>query len=676
MAEFVCKECGATNPSNARFCVGCDAYLGWDSAPPTPSASAAPQGQSASPASATATTTEDTRAQPPQVDLATKEAVLEPDTGASVAMRVRNNSTIVDAYRIDAVNPPKWLTIEQPEIRLMPGENQSMAATFKIATGAFVEAQTVKVQVRVVSLRDTDKFADAEVMLTVPRYGPPVPIRTRPAVVRLVDETEGRFEVILDNSASNYARQVQLAGSDTEAVVKFQFSSPTIEVPAGRTATVGVGFAVPPLQGGETRPRQLTVTATEEENTTEATVTVNQERKQAAPLRLRLEPSVLRVRDCPVADLSLMIDNREGKQDQKLRLLGRDPEGAVRFSFATPEIVARAGQITKTRLSVAGAAPPPGGEVSRPFSVIALDGVNETEASGTFVEITSDPPIKRATLHLMPEMLRRRGGSGRYQFALENNDNSQWLTAQMYGSDPERVVRFTFSPARLDIPPGGSAWGWVGVSAPSPERGSELTRQLQIEASDGRDEVAASATFIQRSNDWIPIVRALLTLIGAVLVILGALTPWITNLPDYYVNDLTKLVQSTPGPNLPSPGIPITPPQSGTSAPTPSGQPHTGQAQNTDIVEKTQPATRVGLIVLAIMMAAGLFAKGGKLTMSSALLIVGGIVGYFVFLATNNAVKEAVSQVGGMGPPMYGAYLVAVGAIVGFVGGVLARFQT
>jgi hypothetical protein len=149
-------------------------------------------------------------------------------------------------------------------------------------------------------------------------------------------------------------------------------------------------------------------------------------------------------------------------------------------------------------------------------------------------------------------------------------------------------------------------------------------------------------------------------------------------LPDYYVNDLTKLVQSTPGPKLPAPSIPIRPPQSGTDAsvPTPSGQPQTGQAQNTDIVEKTQPATRVGLIGLAIMMAAGLFAKGGKVTMSSALVIMGGIVGYFVFLATNNAVKEAVSQMGGMGPPMYGAYLVAVGAIVGFVGGVLARFQS
>ena len=34
MAEFVCKECGAANPPDARFCGGCDAYLGWDTNPP------------------------------------------------------------------------------------------------------------------------------------------------------------------------------------------------------------------------------------------------------------------------------------------------------------------------------------------------------------------------------------------------------------------------------------------------------------------------------------------------------------------------------------------------------------------------------------------------------------------------------------------------------------------
>jgi hypothetical protein len=673
MAEYQCKKCGAANPPDARFCGGCDEYLGWDTAPPqAPPTAAAAQGGSAG--SAQPTATDDSRALAPHVDLAVSKAVLEPETGAEIEMRVRNNSTIVDAYRIDAVRAPKWLTIAQPEIRLMPGENQSMKATFGIVPDAFVVAQTIKVPLRICSLRDTSKFADAEVMLTVPQYGPPVTIRTRPAVVRLVDQTEGRIEVILDNTASNYPRRVQVAGSDTEDVVRFAFSSPMIEVPPGRNATVDVRFSVPPLQGGESRTRQLTITGTEEENTAEATVAVNQERKAAAPLRLRLEPSVLRVEDCPIADLTLLIDNREGRQQQTLRLEGRDPEGAVRFSFATPQMVVPAGKIAKTRLSVSAPAPRSGEEVSRPFSVIAADGVNESEASGTFVQITTELPIRLARLQIAPETLRRRNKStGQYRFAIENGDDSQWLTAQMFGSDPERVVRFSFSPDRVELPPGGSAWGWAGVSAPRPERGTAMTRQLQIGASDGYESVTTTGVFVHSSGDWIPIVRTVLTLIGAVLVLLGAFTPWMMMQPDYYVTQLPQIFSSDlaqrtlPGPNIVAPTQPSDTQTTDTvepAQPADTAKP----TQTATTIAQTQIAARATVIILAVLMAAGLLSRGGRLTMSSAMLVATAIIGYFVFVSM--ADKDV-----GTGGPMYGAVLVGAGAVIGFVGGLLARYQ-
>ena len=212
MAQYQCKKCGAANPPDARFCGGCDEYLGWDNAPPQAPPTAA-RHRVGRPAALSPPPPTTAARWLPNVDLAVSEAVLEPEIGAEIEMRVRNNSTIVDAYRIDAVRAPKWLTIAQPEIRLMPGENQSMKATFGIVPDAFVVAQTIKVPLRICSLRDTSKFADAEVMLTVPQYGPPVTIRTRPAVVRLVDQTEGRIEVILDNtgeqlSAPSAARRI------------------------------------------------------------------------------------------------------------------------------------------------------------------------------------------------------------------------------------------------------------------------------------------------------------------------------------------------------------------------------------------------------------------------------------------------------------------------------------
>jgi hypothetical protein len=67
-------------------------------------------------------------------------------------------------------------------------------------------------------------------------------------------------------------------------------------------------------------------------------------------------------------------------------------------------------------------------------------------------------------------------------------------------------------------------------------------------------------------------------------------------------------------------------------------------------------------------MAAGVLSRGGRLTMSSAMLVATAIIGYFVFVSM--ADKDV-----GTGGPMYGAVLVGAGAVIGFVGGLLARYQ-
>ena len=54
--------------------------------------------------------------------------------------------------------------------------------------------------------------------------------------------------------------------------------------------------------------------------------------------------------------------------------------------------------------------------------------------------------------------------------------------------------------------------------------------------------------------------------------------------------------------------------------------------------------------------------------MSSAMLVATAIIGYFVFVSM--ADKDV-----GTGGPMYGAVLVGAGAVIGFVGGLLARYQ-
>jgi hypothetical protein len=56
--------------------------------------------------------------------------------------------------------------------------------------------------------------------------------------------------------------------------------------------------------------------------------------------------------------------------------------------------------------------------------------------------------------------------------------------------------------------------------------GEEVTRPFVIFASDGRFEVQADGSIIQSSAERRPLARLLLTLFGALAMILGALLPW------------------------------------------------------------------------------------------------------------------------------------------------------
>jgi hypothetical protein len=627
MAEFTCKECGAANPPDAKFCGGCDTYLGWDTNPPPPETAVADTG-SAREKTASPATTDDSPAQAPRVDLPQPEADLPPDTGADLEMRIRNNSTIVDAYRIEPSWAPKWLTVTHPEIRLMPNESSNVTAHLAIAADTVVEAQTLTPRLRIYSLRDNSKSVEVTVKLTVPRYGPPLTIRARPPVVRLVDNTNGRVEVVLDNAASNYPRRAALSASDTEGVVQFRISPPTVVVPPGAQIRVNVDFTAPAIRDGENRVRQLTICAREDENTAETGVTVNQERLAAAPLRLRLEPSTLRVRDGDAAELTVVVDNRGQTPNRTVRLQGHDPERAVRFSFANSTIKVAAGQTTATKVRVSAPPPPAGREVSRTFSVVASYGADEAQASGTFVQTTSDIPIKIALIRLTPETLKRRDSAhGRFLMSIENRDTQQWLPVAVSGSDPERAVRFKFSPPQFSIPPSGLVFGWVHVRAPRASRRKEESRAITVTATDGNESISAQGTFAQSSSDLIPYIRFLITLIGAVLVVIGAIRPWTVAAPDFYLNDL---------PNI---------------------------ASATNPVEKTQPAVRLAVIVLAASMLLGAFGKGGKQTMTAASAIAVAMLGYFVYLSTQ-------VEIGG---PMYGAVLVVAGAVGGFLGALLAK---
>jgi hypothetical protein len=625
MPRVTCRNCGTANPVHARFCGNCDTSLGVE-IKPVPAA--LPRIREGASASGSIPVVNDNRAVPPRIDLDQSKAVLRPDVSVALQMRIRNSSTIVDAYSVMAESAPGWLTVGCPEVRLMPGESDYATVELGMLAGRFVEAQAITVRLRVYSLRDKAGFADVPVELTIPRYGRPVAIQTHPALLRLTDTTSVRVQVILDNAASNYARRLALTGFDSEGVVRCTFHPATALVPPGGKTAVDLDIAVPRVRDGEYRSRQLNISGVDDDGATSgAIITVNQERSTAPPVRISLEPSVLRIRDGETATVSVVVDNRGRTPNRTVHLKGEDPEGRVQFSFddTTVEVARNGTASTTVYLSVDQV--PKGAEVTRQFSVIAGHGADEVRASGTLVQSASDLPLKSAALRLTPETLHKRNSSkGRFRIAIENKDEFQWLNLALSGSDPEHLVHFDFSRTRYDIPPRGLAWGWIDVSAPRPERGKEVSREIEITARDRDESVSTRGTFIHSSADWVRYVRYVLTVLGAIVAIVGAFLPWTVAQNDYYPIDLALI-------------------------------------SSADIVAKTQPSARLVVIVLVVAMVIGIFGKSGKLTMLSSAVIAIGMFGYLIVLSTK-VITDG---------PMHGAILVVVGAVVGLVGGLLAR---
>jgi hypothetical protein len=651
MTEHVCNDCGAPNAIDARFCVGCDEYLGWGSAANRPG----PDHRAAAAATSTATST-GSPAQAPEVELRHPEAILDPH--ADVGVQVRNPSTIVDAYQMTLIAAPPWLTLSHPEVTLMPGTTELIIAKFAMAPGALIPAQTITVGLRVCSQRDAARFTELPVKVTVPQSGSAVTVTTRPTAVRLVDQTTGSVEVLLDNTSSNYPHNVALAGSDSEGKVTFTFSPPWLIVEPGQSAKALAEFTVPEVRAGETQVRQLTVSATEDNTAAEATVIVNQERTVAAALRLRIDPSSPRARDSESTVVTLIVDNRGATTARTVQFEGRDPEGVVRFAFANRTLPVPGGRAITTSVRIGAPPPPTGKESSKPFSVVATYGDGEVEATGTFMQSTSVTAYSVSRLTVTPETLRSDEPHGQLQFCLENRHESQWLQAGMSGTDLEGAVQFEFSPPGFDVPPGGVAWGKVSVSAPAPaKRDEEATRQLQITASNEHESLTTKATFIHSGWDWIPIVQAALIVFGGVLAMWGAVEPWASNVKLF---NARWLIQSNWWSNATNTGLLDRINQYGVMF---------LWHQTTDqFVVFSQPPERVSIFILAIALIVTAFVSVGKWSIRVAALIAVAAICYWLLLLISLAWQHVSA-----GTPSYGIALVLLGAALGLGGGLWAR---
>lgn len=536
----VCHRCGTPRIEGQEFCPVCDTFFGWHeepdeadadaavAAPVTPARPAAPAPPPYQPPADVPPKPPPPkvdRVRPPVVTTEATEVVVSPTLPGTFPLLVRNGSTIVEAYEIDVVDAPAWLTLTHGDTNLLPDESRPVAVTVGVAPGVLAVAQRYPAQVRVRSGVDPTRTAEVAVTVVVPRSGPPATVAAHPSLVRLQDTDRGRFGVRLDNRGANYPRTYTLAASDPEGVVTVEFVPATVEVPAGGVGDAIARFTAPQPAAGREASRQLTVTATDEQGPVSAQVTVTQATTAAPerrPVKMRLEPSQVAAVDSTQARLDVVVDNRAGHDDVVVNLRGRDPAGALTFAFDHDGFTVQQGRAVRLGMTIHAALAPPGTTVTRAFTVVAAASGLESEIEGTLELTSRATAITTAALRLVPDHLVTNSGKGTFRVEVDNRRGAQPLHVRLTGSDEFGRASLRFSPPELVVHPGQVAVAGVVVSHPKPDGGSSESRRIHVSAGSGNDAVHAEAVFTQRAQSYQTWWAYLVAITGVLLAAVGA----------------------------------------------------------------------------------------------------------------------------------------------------------
>lgn len=100
-----------------------------------------------------------------------------------------------------------------------------------------------------------------------------------------------------------------------------------------------------------------------------------------------------------------------------------------------------------------------------------------------------------------PRLLRARDGAeGTCRVVVSNSGSNRWAQVRLSASDPEQVVRATWSTQQLQVPPEGEESTEVRFAAPAPEPGGEVSRTVTIVAREGHRQAEATVTFTQSAS--------------------------------------------------------------------------------------------------------------------------------------------------------------------------------
>ena len=274
-----------------------------------------------------------------------------------------------------------------------------------------------------------------------------------------------------------------------------------------------------------------------------------------------------------------------------------------------------------------------------PFRLVATSHQNPQAA--TF----ADGTVTVGTYHDLATQLRSaraEGRQGAYEVALENRGNAP-IVAQVAAVDDRHVLEFHVSRPTVSLPPGGRATVAVTARpARAPASGQPAAYPFRIVAQSGWDAPRSmEAELLHRpplpkaphfGREWLPVARIGLTLLGALLMVIGANRAWLNGVKGV---DLTyeNYAQTVFDTDVPSPP------------------------------ERLDPIfASLGLvvIVLAVFALLGLAGRTGLLTRLAAGLALLLLLGYVLTVASSSASLGSGTYVA-----IFGAILALGGGVVG-----------
>jgi hypothetical protein len=243
-----CASCGHREVEERDFCSSCGAYLRWDertgehSAMPEPEPVTEPLAAAPATAVAAATLALSRPGQEARAG-ATVGLAVEPGAETTLLAHVRNQSGLVDNYELRVTGwPDAWWTVHPRVVHLVPfgaddgSAEQEVLIRLHPPRAPEATARPWPVEITATSGVQNGVVASAPASVEIRPYHR-FEIRIRPE--RAAGDGDAEFALPIRN-LGNAPLGLELHGADADGEVRFAFSPPHIDVPAGADACAGV----------------------------------------------------------------------------------------------------------------------------------------------------------------------------------------------------------------------------------------------------------------------------------------------------------------------------------------------------------------------------------------------------------------------------------------------------